>query len=162
MTIRVTAGCLAIAAVGLCVAPGEVAARGGGFAGGGRPMMSFSGALRAPIARPAVAPVRPLGAAPAHAGHVAPFAHLRHRRFLAAGFWGDLPWYGGYYDPSGYLPAYQQPTYIYPTTTAYPAVDAPVRERIIYVMPPRPSCSTQTYTVPAEDGGERSINVVRC
>ena len=28
--------------------------------------------------------------------------------------------------------------------------------------PPRSSCSTQTYKVPSEDGGEASINVVRC
>jgi hypothetical protein len=162
MTIRVAAGFVAILAVGLCLASGEVAARGG-FAGGGRPM-SFSAPLRAPMARPALAPVHPLanGVAPVHPGRVAPFAHLRNRRFLAAGFWGDLPWYGGYSDPSGYLPAYQQPTYTYPTTTAYPAADAVVRERIIYVMPPRPGCSTQTYNVPGEDGGERSINVVRC
>jgi hypothetical protein len=142
MTIRVAAGFLAIVAVGLCVEPGEVAARGGGFVGGGRPM-SFSAPLRAPIARPALAPVRPLNAvAPAHAGHIAPFSHLRNRRFQAAGFWGDLPWYGGYSDPSGYLPGYQQPTYTYPVTTAYPAADPVVRERIIYVLPPRPDCYT--------------------
>jgi len=31
-----------------------------------------------------------------------------------------------------------------------------------YVKPPRSSCSTQTYKVPSEAGGEASVNVVRC
>jgi hypothetical protein len=53
----------------------------------------------------------------------------------------------GYYDPSTVTPD-EQPTY---PTTAYP-----------YVKPPRSSCSTQTYKVPSENGGEASINVVRC
>jgi hypothetical protein len=30
------------------------------------------------------------------------------------------------------------------------------------LKPPRPSCSTQTYKVPSEAGGESSVNVVRC
>jgi hypothetical protein len=30
------------------------------------------------------------------------------------------------------------------------------------VKPPRSSCSTQTYKVPSEGGGEASINMVRC
>ena len=61
------------------------------------------------------------------------------------GYYDD--WYSGYYDPSTVTPD-EQPTY---PTTAYP-----------YVKPPRSSCSTQTYKVPSENGGEASINVVRC
>jgi hypothetical protein len=57
------------------------------------------------------------------------------------GYYGD----SGYYDPSTVAPDEQPPT------TAYP-----------YVKPPRSSCSTQTYKVPSEDGGEASVNVVRC
>jgi hypothetical protein len=30
------------------------------------------------------------------------------------------------------------------------------------LKPPRSSRSTQTYKVPSEDGGEASVNVVRC
>jgi hypothetical protein len=62
------------------------------------------------------------------------------------GYYDD--WYSGYgyYDPSTVTPD-EQPTY---PTTAY-----------TYVKP-RSSCSTQTYKVPSEDGGEASINVVRC
>ena len=59
------------------------------------------------------------------------------------GYYGD----SGYYDPSTVAPD-EQPTY---PTTAYP-----------YVKPPRSSCSTQTYKVPSEGGGETSVNVVRC
>ena len=59
------------------------------------------------------------------------------------GYYGD----SGYYDPSTVAPD-EQPTY---PTTAYP-----------YVKPPRSSCSTQTYKVPSEHGGEASVNVVRC
>jgi hypothetical protein len=169
MTIRIAASFLAIFATGLIVAPTETSARAGGVAGGrGMPMRAipFHGGFRAPIVRPQIAPLRPAvnAVAPARV-RAAPFAHFRHRRFFAGGLpvtvWGDAPWYSGYYDPSGYVAPYQQPTYTYPTAT-YPAPDTIVRERIIYVLPPRPSCSTQTYLVPAERGGERSINIVRC
>jgi len=63
------------------------------------------------------------------------------------GYYDD--WYSGfgYYDPSTVTPE-EQPTY---PTAAYP-----------YVKPPRSSCSTQTYKVPSENGGEASVNVVRC
>lgn len=193
MNSRIAAGFLAVFATGLIVAPVETAARGGGFVGGGRAMPAVGG-FRGPIARPPIAPVRPVVAPAATRaapfarapfarapfarvpfarvpfarvpfGRV-PFAHLRHRGFLSAGLpvsvWGDAPWYSGYIDPSYYYSAPPDPAiYSYPAT-ASPADSVPVRERVIYVMPPRPSCSTQTYHVPAESGGERSINVVRC
>jgi hypothetical protein len=184
MNSRIAAGFLAIFATGLIVAPVETAARGGGFVGGGR-AMPVVGGFRGPIVRPPIAPVRPAVApaairpapvarapfarapfAHAHFGRV-PFANLRHRRFLSAGLpvsvWGDGSWYGGYIDPSYYYgaPPPAPAIYSYPAT-ASPAEGVPVRERVIYVMPPRPGCSTQTYHVPAEKGGERSINVVRC
>jgi len=74
--------------------------------------------------------------------HGASFAHFRHRRFAAAGLpavaRGDAPRYRSDYDPSTVGPD-EQP-----------------------VKPPRSSCSTQTYKVPSEGGGEASINMVRC
>jgi hypothetical protein len=183
MNSRIAAGFLAIFATGLMVAPVETAARGGGFVGG-RAMPAVGG-FRGPIVRPPIAPVRPMVAPVVRApfarapivrapfarvpfGRV-PFANLRHRRFFSAGLpvsvWGDAPWYSGYTDPSYYPSYYSAPPdpaiYSYPAT-ASPAEGVPVRERVIYVMPPRPGCSTQTYTVPSERGGERSINVVRC
>ena len=71
-----------------------------------------------------------------------PFAHFRHRRLVAAETPavspGDAPRYSGGYDPSTVGPD-----------------ERPVK-------PPRPSCSTQTFKVPSEAGGETSVNVVRC
>src|SRR5262249_21065885 len=85
----------------------------------------------APTIRPATAP-----------NHGAPFAHFRHRRFVAAGSpavaRGEAGRYSGDHDPSTVGPD-EQP-----------------------VKPPRSSCSTQTYKVPSEGGGEASIKMVRC
>jgi len=76
------------------------------------------------------------------------FAHGHRIRGLVVPFGYYDNWYSGYgyYDPSTVTPD-EQPTY---PTTAY-----------TYVKP-RSSCSTQTYKVPSEAGGEASINVVRC
>ena len=72
----------------------------------------------------------------------APVAHFEPRRVVAAGSpavaLGDAPRDRGDYDPSTVRPD-EQP-----------------------VKPPRSSCSTQTYKVPSEGGGEASINMVRC
>jgi hypothetical protein len=77
------------------------------------------------------------------------FEHGHHGRVrgleVPFGYYDDG--YSGYYDPSTVTPD-EQPT---DPTTASP-----------YVKPPRSSCSTQTYKVPSEDGGEASINVVHC
>jgi hypothetical protein len=74
--------------------------------------------------------------------HDAPVAHFQPHRVVAAGSpavaLGDAPRDSGDYDPSTVRPN-EQP-----------------------VKPPRSSCSTQTYKVPSEGGGEASINMVRC
>jgi hypothetical protein len=89
--------------------------------------------------RPESAPTIRPATAP---NHGALFAHFRHRRFVAAVSpavtWGEAPRYNGDHDPSTVGPG-EQP-----------------------VKPPRSSCSTQTYKVPSEGGGEASINMVRC
>ena len=72
----------------------------------------------------------------------APVAHFQPRRVVAAGSpavaLGDAPRDRGDHDPSTVRPD-EQP-----------------------VKPPRSSCSTQTYKVPSEGGGEASIKMVRC
>lgn len=168
MNSRIVVGFLGIFVTGLIVAPVETAARGGGFVAGGRAMPVARG-FRGPIVRPASAPVRPpVAPSSIRAASVAgpsfardrfgrvPFAHLRHRRLSSGGVsvWGDAPWYSDYTDPANYYGSYP--------ATAYPADSAPIRERVIYVVPRVPGCSTQTYRVPGDSGGKRSINVVRC
>ena len=88
------------------------------------------------------------------------FEHGHRARGLAVPFFGYYDdWYGGYYDPSTVTPD-EQPTY---PTAAYPYVQPTYPTAAYpYVKPPRSSCSTQTYKVPSEDGGEASVNVVRC
>jgi hypothetical protein len=115
-------------------ASGNGGGHGGGGMGGGR----FGGALGS-----SVAGGRHFGSG-AFGGRV---QHGHRARSGAAPFGYYDDWYSGYYDPSTVTPD-EQPTY---PTAAYP-----------YVRPPRSSCSTQTYKVPSEAGGETSVNVVRC
>ena len=72
----------------------------------------------------------------------APFAHFQPRRLVAAEAPavspGDAPRYLG---DNG--------------TSAVGPEERPLK-------PPRPSCSTQTFKVPSEAGGETSVSVVRC
>src|SRR5262245_23942023 len=74
--------------------------------------------------------------------HDAPVAHSQPRRVVAAGSpavaLGDAPRDRGDHEPLTGRPDEQS------------------------LKPPRSSCSTQTYKVPSEGGGEASINVVRC
>ena len=102
-----------------------------------------------------------------HFGGRAEHQRYGHYRGWGApyGYWGaPYGYYGdsGYYDPSTVAPD-EQPAY---PTTAYPprASEQPTYPTAAYpyVKPPRSSCSTQTYKVPSEAGGEASVNVVRC
>jgi hypothetical protein len=72
--------------------------------------------------------------------------HQGRARGLAVPFGYYDDWSNGY-DPSTVTPD-EQPS---DPTAAYP-----------YVKRPRSNCSTQTYKVPSENGGEASINVMRC
>jgi hypothetical protein len=95
------------------------------------------------------------------------FRTFRHgRRNNVGGFWpGD----GFFYDPSSGEPVAgaTQPTsgdvhytytYDVPWDWAhrYPPAVAPSDRPYV------PSCGAETVTVPARDGGERTVNVVRC
>jgi hypothetical protein len=92
---------------------GGSAHMGGTFAGGRS--IAFRSGFRAPMIRPATARIQ--GAA---------FAHFPHRRLVAPGvWWGDAPWYGGYYDPSIVAPD-EQLTYPAPWTTPPPTPNAKV------------------------------------
>ena len=75
--------------------------------------------------------------------HGAPSAHFRHRRVVAAEPTAVSPGDASRYSDSG-------------------DHDPPTVGNERPVKPPRPSCSTQTYKVHSEAGGETSVNVVRC
>jgi hypothetical protein len=101
-------------------------------------------ARQAPLSLPSQAESAPTTSAAAARTHATPTAHSRHPRFVAAGSsegaWDVAPRERGDHDPS---------------TAVVRRDEQPVR-------PPRSSCSTQTYKVPSEGGGEASINMVRC
>jgi hypothetical protein len=176
MSIRVTTSILGILSIGLIVTPADGIARG--FGGGGRaaPVSGLHGlpARPAVVAPPAL--VRPLPAASHPRIHaVAPFVRGHHRRFIRNGAgWWSYPAYGYDDDVPYQQPIYPDPATAYPGSAAppdayppdgyppaaYPPAAAP--ERAIYVVRVRPSCSTQTYRVRSEKGGQRSIDVVRC
>jgi hypothetical protein len=113
MTIRITASILVAFAAGGFIAPGETSAQAGPF-DGGRTAPSHS-TFRAPMIRPAMAPLRPVVARasmirPAIAPprpimplvriHAAPFGHFWHRRAPVVA-WGTVPWDNAY-DASWY------------------------------------------------------------
>jgi hypothetical protein len=94
------------------------------------------------------------GVGESHFGGVMSGGHFgggaEHQRYQRYRGWGAPYGYYGesdYYDPSTVAPD-EQPT---DPTAAYP-----------YAKPPGSSCTTQTYKVPSEHGGEASVNVVRC
>ena len=140
---RLFAAVLAVACVVGSSTPGF--ARGGG--GGGH----FDGGIGGGHFGGAMSGGHLGGIGGDHFGGRADDQRFGHYRGWGApyGYYGDNGYYGdsGYYDPSTVAPD-EQPTY---PTAAYP-----------YVKPPRSSCSTQTYKVPSEAGGEASVNVVRC
>jgi hypothetical protein len=155
--IRTTASFLAILATSLIAAPVETSARGGGAFVGGH-AMSFRGGFRAPMIRPAIA--RPQRVAVPARIRTAPFAHFRH----AIGprqVWGGAPWYGGYAAP--WYGDYGDSTVV-PDEQSQP-VASPTAEPPLQRSEPPPrrlGCSTQTYTVPSEAGGETSVKVWHC
>src|SRR5262245_58101993 len=144
MTTRVAVGFLAILTAGLIASTVETFARGGAFAGGRG--MSFHRGFRAPIIRPAIA--RPLPVAVHRRVHTAPLARFRPRHAPAVR-WPGAPWYEGYDQPTYVVPDEQSPPNVSPTTVSD-------------TKPARLGCGAQTYSVPSEGGGKRSVKVVRC
>jgi len=150
MTRRIAATYILLAM--LIAAPTETFARGGGFAGGRA--VSIQRGFRAPIGRPpAIALTRP--AAPAAIGHLSgrlhtkPFARAVHRRGPAVVFVG-APWYDDYYDGTSYI------------TPEEPVPSDAGSSAESEATPPRLGCRAQSYKVPSEQGGTRTVKVVRC
>ncbi len=136
---RIAASILGIFAAGaLIFEPVEASARGGAFAGG-----RAAPGLRAMIPH-SFAP-RQLAMAPGRA-RPAPFAHIGHRRASVA-VW--VPWYADYNDSTLVLPDEQS------FADTVPSPDA-------NVIPGRLGCAKQIYRVRSEEGGTRTVAVVRC
>jgi hypothetical protein len=161
-----TAALIAVFSLGLMLVPNETFGRSGGVSGrlssGFHPSTrSTSGfhpsTMRAPIHRPS------------------PNAsYLQHRRQFGFGFpligWGGVYSYGTYSEPSDatnenpsvyvdqsnppsvYINQYSPPSNAEPTSS--------ISDRYVYVY--RPGCTSETVTVPWEEGKEHSINIVRC
>jgi hypothetical protein len=135
------AGLATVLCFGSVFAPDEAFARFGGF--GGR-SFAFSSGFHAPAVRtPFLAHRRAFG-----------FDRLRRQAGLL-----PLTVLGGsaFYGPSDYVDPYSQPGAVEPeiVTGAIPGGAYPV-------FIGRRGCRTQTVIVPSEDGGESSINIVRC
>jgi hypothetical protein len=165
MPVRIVAGL--VISVGLISLTNETLARGGGGFGGVRT-----------AAPPAVLRAAPFAAIRSHAFRSPFFGRHRSSGGGGAGLWGigsgdyssygDYSGYGNYYpyyDSSGYgRPSpypYGQPPY--PPAANYPAADsAPDAQRVIFLVPYRPGCDSETQKVPSMSGGERGIRIVRC
>ncbi len=136
---RIAASILGIFAAGaLIFEPVEASARGGAFAGG-----RAAPGHRAMIPR-AFAPPQPV-VAPVRA-RAAPIAHIAHRRAPVT-VW--VPWYADYNDSTLVLPDEQS------FADTVPSPDA-------NVIPGRLGCAKQIYRVRSEEGGTRTVAVVRC
>jgi hypothetical protein len=83
-------------------------------------------------------------------------SHRREHREAAFPGWIGFPGYGPYYYPPEYPAAIAEPRYPY----ANP--DVPASERVDSAVAHIPRCSTVSQKVPAEKGGDITINVTRC
>jgi len=131
--------------------PSDTFARSGGF--GGRSSFSISPGFHFSVLRPSLHGFPPAAHLPAHQRQ----SQLRDFGFglpliVPGGAFGYSP----YYAPLDYGGPYQ-PSYVEPeiVTGAIPRFSYPI-------LPIRRGCGTQAVTVPAENGEERSINIVRC
>jgi hypothetical protein len=142
MRIQIAASILGVfVAGGLIFKPVECSARGGAFASG----RAVPGPPAA-IIRPAIVPPQPV-VAPVRA-RAAPFAHIRLRRVPAV--WVAVPWYADYNDSILVQPDEQD---LADTT---PSPDG------ANLIPHRLGCTKQNYRVRSEEGGTRTVAVIRC
>jgi hypothetical protein len=157
MISRMRAGGLVVVfCVGVVLVPGDAFARGGGFGARGLTGRSAAFGVHAPTLRQAQfhAGLRGIG--------------VPLRRHLGLGFF-PLTGFGG-----AYYPGFAPPEYAVPSdrtveverdiTGAIPPL-LPLREAFrppLPFIPLVPGCPAQTVTVPAKDGGETTIDIMRC
>ena len=179
MTARTFAAAAAFAGaliVGASFAPIDTSARGGGFGGRAAPA-AFTAPRPVVAPHPVVGPHPLIGGQPLIARTHAPVARavgahrFGHRfapftTYFGPGYgwpittWAD-PGYSSFYAPSNYQMLHDHPAE--PAAAPYaPPPPAVVTERIVPIVIYRPSCGSQTQTVPWRDGREREITIVRC
>jgi hypothetical protein len=179
MITRVAAGFFLIGIAAIAVSP-EVFARGAGGFMGGRAVSSpgtvHAHPTTAPIVRPGGALAGGRGVTGAHAFRRDFFGH--RSRFRRGAFLGRQ-WYDGWYGSYDYGPYdygsndYGGGYYGYGPTSesppAYPVPGYPVggdapdtSQKVIYVLPYRPGCDSETQKVPGKNGGEHAVTIVRC
>jgi hypothetical protein len=174
MITRIAASFFLLGIAAIAVSP-EVFARGtGGFMGGrtvSSPGRVHAHPPSAPIVRPAGALAGGRGVVRAHAFRRDFF---RHRGRFGRGAFLGRQWYDGWYGPydygsydngsgyDGYGPPYEPPP-------AYQGPGYPVgggapdtSQKVIYVLPYRPGCDSETQKVPGKNGGEHAVTIVRC
>jgi hypothetical protein len=178
MITRVAASFFLVGIAAILVTSEVFARAGGGFMGG----RAASSPPRA-HAHPATPPVvHPGGALAGGRGVLRAQAFRRnflgHRGRFRNRAWSGRPWYDGWYGPSDYGPYdynggyYGATNYVppyEPPPPAYPGPGYPVgggapdtAQKVIYVLPYRPGCDSETQKVPGKDGREHSVTIVRC
>jgi hypothetical protein len=168
-----TTGFVVIFGVGAMLAPNETFARSGGFGGsggiGGRSFQASSSfrpsALQSQIhvsprnLRPPIHITSPIAPSRLHQRNLGFGVPLGSRLGIGVPLAvpvGSFP-YGGYDVPPDYAEPFYQPSYADPD-----AVTGGIPDDVHPVVVHRPGCRSQTVILPAEDGGERTINILRC
>jgi hypothetical protein len=176
MITRVAAGLFVTAAI--LVSPEVFARSAGGFMGG----RAVSSPPRV-HAHPAIPAVHSGGALVGGRSLVRADAFgrnfFRHRARFGNRAWSGRQWYdgwygsygpydygsydygNGYYGATNYGPPYEPTAHQGP---GYPVGGtAPdTAQKVIYVLPYRPGCDSETQKVPGKGGGEHSVTIVRC
>ena len=155
MISRMRAGGLAIVfCVSVVLVPGDACARGGGFGGRG-----FAG-------RSAAFGFHSLAFGPRAQLHAhAPGFGVPLRRHSGSGFLPLTGFGGGYYPgfaPPEYAVPFNRPVEVERDITGAIPTAGPIREILVPLFPLRPGCPKQTVTLPAADGGETTIDIMRC
>jgi hypothetical protein len=156
MASGIFAAGIVVFGIGAMAAPVESSAGSGGPIAA--PSFAARGAVRPSVAAPPSAHTflsqGMIGRTPAG---ISGLRMSRHADRRGPGFplwWGDATYVPNYY-PSEYAAPYGEFPYAYPPFENFSERSRPV---VTY----EPGCRTDTQTVPAENGGERTIHITRC
>jgi hypothetical protein len=155
MASRIFAAGIVVFGTGAMAAPVESSAGSGGFIAA--PSFAARGAVRPSVAGPSAHTFLPRGMTGRLPASTSGFRMSRLGDRRGPGFplrWGDATYVPNFY-PSEYAASYGEFPYVYPPFENFSERSRPV---VTY----EPGCRTDTQTVPAENGGERTIHITRC